>query len=173
MAFKIPETITEEELIKIVNDPEVKKKTKNRIAYLFSFYQCLRISEVVKLTPQDYDPNTKLLHIRQAKGNKDRRIPIAPQTIRAIKFLPLGSDKAKDKGIRALQYALKKDGKRILNKDLHPHTLRHSGATYYLNSKKWDIRQLQRFLGHSDIKITQIYTHVTPEDLTKLMWDEN
>jgi len=172
MALKIPDTITEEEFLKLVNDPEVKKKNKNRIAYLLSFYQCLRISEVVKLTPEDYDPNTKLLHIRQAKGKKDRRIPVAPETIRTIKFLPVGSRKAKDLGVRALQYALKKDGVRILGKDLHPHTLRHSGATHYLNTKRWDIRQLQVFLGHTDIKITQIYTHVNPEALTKIMWDE-
>ena len=172
MKLKIPETITEKEFIKIINDPQVKKRSKNRIAYLLMFYQCLRVSEVVKLTSEDYDPNTKLLHIRQAKGSKDRRIPISPQTIRAVKFLPLGSSKAKDKGVRALQYAFKKDGIRIIGKDLHPHTLRHSGATHYLNAKRWDIRQLQRFLGHTDIKITQIYTHVNPEDLTKIMWDE-
>lgn len=173
MAFKIPETITEAELIAIINDPKVKKNVRNRYVYLFSFYQCLRISEVMKLLPEDYDPNTKLLHIRQAKRKKDRKVPISPKVIRALKFLPLGSTKAKDKGIRAIQYALKKDAKRILGKDIHPHTLRHSGATYYLNAKRWDIRQLQRFLGHSDIKITQIYTHVNPEDLTKLMWEDD
>jgi len=172
VAFKIPETITEEELIKIVNDPKLKKKNRDRIAYLFAFYLCLRISEVVKINREDYDPNTKLLHIRQAKRKKDRMVPISPNLVRAIKYLPLGSKKAKDKGVRALQYALKKVGKRVLGKDIHPHTLRHSGATYYLNTKKWDIRQLQRFLGHSDIKITQIYTHVNPEDLTKLMWND-
>lgn len=64
MALKIPETITEKEFIKIVNDPEVKKRPKNRIAYLLAFYQYLQISEVVKLSQEDYDPNTKLLHIR-------------------------------------------------------------------------------------------------------------
>ena len=135
------------------------------------FYQCLRVSEVLKLRPEDYDPNTRLLHIKQAKGNKDRNIPISPELVRAIKILPLGSSNAKDNGIRALQIAIKKDGARILGKNIHHHTLRHSGATHYLNNKKWDIRQLQRFLGHTDIKVTQLYTHVNPEDLTKLMWD--
>jgi len=166
----IPETIREEDLIKLVNDPKTKKK--NKASYLMCFYQCLRISELVKLQKADYDLNTKLIHIRQGKRSKDRKIPINPKCIRVIKMLPLGSEKAKDKGIRALQYALKKDAIRVLGKDIHPHTLRHSGATYYLNVKKWDTRQLQRFLGHSDIKITQIYTHVNPEDLTKLMWDD-
>ena len=133
--FKIPETITIEEFTKLVNDREVKKKPRDRMAYLLAFFQALRVSEVMKLRPEDYDPNTKLLHIRQAKGSKDRKIPVAPECVRIIKHLPLGTS-AKDKGIRALQYALKKDGIRILNKDLHPHTLRHSGATYYLNKKR-------------------------------------
>jgi len=168
--LKIPEVITEEEFIKLVNDPLVRKNTRNRTAYIFAFYECLRISEVVKLLPEDYNPDNKLLHIRQAKGGKDRKIPISPHAIRGLKRLPLGTN-AKDKGVRALQYSLKKDAKRVLGKDIHPHTLRHSGATHYLNKKKWDIRQLQRFLGHTDIKITQIYTHVSPEDLTALMWE--
>lgn len=170
--FVIPETITEEELYKLVNDEKVKKKNKLRVGYLLAFYECLRISELVKLKPEDYNPDTKLIHIKQSKRAKDRMIPINPKCVRAIKYLPIGTD-AKDKGIRAFQYALKKDAKRVLGKDIHPHTLRHSGATYYLNVKKWDTRQLQRFLGHTDIKITQIYEHVNPEDLTKLMWDEN
>lgn len=167
----IPEIISEEELLKILNDEKVKKNNKHRVSYLLCFYQALRVAEVVKLTSEDYNPENRLIHIRQSKRAKDRMIPINPNCVRAIKYLPVGT-KAKDKGVRALQYALKKDGKRILGKDLHPHTLRHSGATYYLNVKKWDTRQLQRFLGHTDIKITQIYEHVNPEDLTKLMWDE-
>jgi site-specific recombinase XerD len=170
MARKIPEVISEEELIKLIKDPSVKKR--NKVIYTLLFYQTLRISELVKLNQEDYEPNTKLIHIRQSKRSKDRKIPISPKCVRLVKMLPLRSEKSKDKGVRAIQYALKKDGLRVLGKDLHPHTLRHSGATYYLNVKKWDTRQVQRFLGHEDIKVTQIYTHVNPEDLTKLMWEQ-
>lgn len=169
--FKIPNTITEEQLFELVNDSTVRKKPKRRMAYILMFYQALRVSELAKLSKEDYDPHTKLIHIKQSKGSKDRKIPISPVVVKIIKYLPLTSQDAKDRGIRALQFALKKDAKRVLKMDLHPHTLRHSGATYYLNKKKWDIRQLQRFLGHSDIKTTQIYLHVNPEDLTALMWD--
>jgi site-specific recombinase XerD len=170
--FKIPTIITEEQLFTLVNDPLVRAKPKRRMAYIMMFYQALRVSELSKLQKEDYDPNLKLLHIKQAKGSKDRKIPISRMCLKIIKHLPLTSQKSKDKGVRALQYSLKKDALRVLKMDVHPHTLRHSGATYYLNKKKWDIRQLQRFLGHSDIKVTQIYTHVNPEDLTALMWEK-
>jgi len=168
---KIPDVISEKELIELVTHPSLKRK-KRRIAYLFMFYQALRISEVIKLRKEDYDKYTKLLHIRQAKGSKDRKIPISPNLVKAIKYLPFGSEKAKDGGIRALQIALKRDGRRILNKDLHPHTLRHSGATYYLNVKGWSTRQVQVFLGHSRVSTTEIYTHVNPKDLVNVMWKD-
>lgn len=166
MKTRIPETIKEEELLKIVNDKELKDKPKKRLAYLLGFYNCLRISEIIKLKPEDFTPNDKLLHIKEAKGNKDRNIPIAPEVAKLIKHLPYG------KGIRGLQKAFAKDSLRILGKRHHMHTLRHSGATYYLNEKHWDIRQLQVFLGHSNIAMTQRYTHVNPEALTKIMYQD-
>lgn len=172
MPLKIPKTITEKQFLQLVNDDKVRRNPKNRTAYLLGFYQALRISEVCKLTQEHYDKETRLLHIKQAKGKKDRHIPVAPEIIRVLKNLPVGSEKAKDKGARALQIALGKDTDRIFGFKLNFHALRHSGATYYLNVKRWDIRQVQRFIGHSDVKTTQIYTHVNPEDLTKLMWGE-
>lgn len=166
MKTRIPDTIKEVDLLKVVNDKELKDKPKRRLAYLLGFYNCLRVSEIIKLTPEDYTPNDKLLHIRQAKGSKDRNIPISPEVAKLIKHLPYG------KGIRGLQKAFAKDSLRILGKAHHMHTLRHSGATYYLNEKKWDIRQLQVFLGHTNITMTQRYAHVNPEHLTKIMWEE-
>lgn len=162
---KIPITLTEAELIKILDDKKVKKNKKRVLAYCLGFYNCLRVSEVVKLQPENYNPATKLLEIKGAKGDKDRHIPISPEVEKGIKHLPISV------GIRALQLSIKRDAKRALGKDIHFHTLRHSGATYYHNDKGWDLRQVQIFLGHSDIKTTQIYDHTNPVHLTKLMWD--
>lgn len=161
---KIPETITEEELIKILN---ATKKPHHKFAFALGFYQAMRVSEIVKLRPEDIDYDQKIIKIKGSKGGRDRHIPIAPQVIKGLKkYIPIKC------GVRALEIAFKKKAKEVLNKDLKFHTLRHSGATYYLNEKKWNIRQVQYFLGHKNIQTTQIYTHVKPSDLVALMWGE-
>lgn len=167
---KIPETIQEEELIKIL---QATTNKKDKTAYMISFYQALRVSEIVKLLPENIKKEQHLIEIKQAKGEKDRNIPIIrpiklneAEVMRALNNLPIG------KGVRALELSFKKKAKEVLNKDLHYHTLRHSGASWLLNKKKWDIRQVQQFLGHSKIQTTEIYTHVSPADLISLEWGE-
>ena len=167
----IPTTISEEELIKIVTSKGIKKHHK--LAFLLGFYQCLRVSEVVKLERDNIDIKEHVIHIKQAKGKKDRDINI----IKPLKMNPLTMVYALNKlpvgiGVRALEIAFKSWGKRVLNKDIHFHTLRHSGATWLLNKKRWDIRQVQKFLGHSKIQTTEIYTHVNASDLVNLEWGE-
>lgn len=163
MAQKIPETINEEEFIKLYRN--VKNKN-HRVAFLLGFYGAMRVSEIVKLRQEDIDRGQKIIRIKQAKGKKDRNIPIPPQTQRALGHIPISC------GVRALQIAFKEKSKKVLNKDLHFHCLRHSGATHYLNKKKWNTRQVQQLLGHSKIQTTEIYTHVTPQVLIDKMWEE-
>ena len=163
MARKIPETIEEAELIKLV---KAVKKKHHKLAFMLGFYQAMRVSEIVKLQPDNIDHNRRLVLIKEAKGMKDRNIPIAPEVQRGLKHLPIKC------GIRALQIAFKNYAMKVLGKDLHMHSLRHSGATHYLNKKKWNIRQVQVFLGHSNLNTTQIYTHVNPEELVAQMWGE-
>jgi integrase len=162
MALKLPEIITEEELVKIIN---ATKMPHHKLAFMLGFYECMRISEIVNLKPEDIDKNLKLIWIKQAKGKKDRKIPIAPEIVKGLKFLPI---KCK---IRALEIKFKKIGKEVLNKDLHFHLLRHSGITHYLTKKKWNSLEVQRLAGHSKIATTQIYTHINPQDLVNRMWE--
>lgn len=162
MSLKLPNTITEEELIKIMKS----SKPHHKLAFALGFYECMRISEIVNLKEEDIDMGRKLLFIKQAKGHKDRHLPIAPEVIRGLKHIPLKI------GIRALQVAFKKKAKKILNKDLHFHILRHSGITHYLTKKKWNTSQVQQLAGHSKIQTTQIYTHINPTHLVNRMWEE-
>ncbi len=162
MSRKIPETITEKEFLVLLGKTTNKKK---KLAYSLGFYQGLRISEVIKLQKENIDYGRKLILIKQAKGNKDRNIPIMPQMMIGLKHLPVGG------GVRALQMSFKKISLMVLNKDLHFHCLRHSCATWLLNEKKWDLRYVQRFLGHSRVDTTMIYTHVNPTDLVNKAWE--
>lgn len=158
---KLPETITENELIEVI---KITRKKQHKLAFMLGFYEGLRVSEVVKLLPDNIDYEQHLIRIKQAKGSKDRNIPIAPEIIRKLNILPIGC------GVRALEIAFKKYCKLAgLTKDLHFHSLRHSCATRLLNEKQWNIRQVQQFLGHERLDTTMIYTHVSPNDLVKLM----
>ena len=163
MARKLPETITEEEFLKLL---KAVKKKHHKLAFILGFYGCMRVSEIVNLKPEDVDRGQRLIRIKQAKGKKDRNIPIPPQAVRGLSLLPIKC------GVRALEIAFKNYSRKVLKKDLHFHTLRHSGATYYLNKKGWSTRQVQQLLGHSKIQTTEIYTHVTPQDLIDKMWNE-
>jgi len=115
--MKLPEIITEQELQKIL---KVTKKQTHRLAFALGFYQAMRISEVVNLKPENINKGQKLILIKQAKGKKDRNIPIAPEVMKGLKYLPIGV------GIRALQKSFKKNLKIALDRDdLHFHSLRH------------------------------------------------
>jgi integrase/recombinase XerD len=166
---KLFDVISEEDLVKIVQST---KYPKYKLAFMLGFYQCMRVSEIAKLRQEHVDKNLKLLYIKQAKGHKDRNIPIAPEVFTKLRYLPCGSDKAKDFGIRAIQYAFSLASKKALGKKLNSHLLRHSGITYYLTKKKWNTMQVQRLAGHSKSSITEIYTHINPEDLVERMWEK-
>ena len=102
MSRKLPEIITEEELIEILKQT---KKKHHKLAFALGFYEAMRVSEVVNLKPENIDRQLKLIKIKQAKGKKDRNIPISPQIVKGLKNLPIKCV------IRALQTAFKKIGK--------------------------------------------------------------
>lgn len=169
MSIKLPDTITEKELAEVV---KITKQLKYKLAFMLGFYQCMRVSEIAKLRSENIDKSLKLIYIKQAKGYKDRNIPIAPEVYSKLKHLPCGSDKSKDYGIRAIQYAFTNSTKKALRQSRNIHILRHSGITHYLTKKKWNTMQVQRLAGHSKSSITEIYTHIRPEDLVEQMWED-
>lgn len=161
---KLPEVITEEELQELV---QATKNPKHKLAFALGFYQCMRVSEVVNLKPENINRGQKLILLKQAKGKKDRNIPIAPEVMKGLKHLPIGV------GARALQISFKKALKKALNReDLTFHSLRHSGITHYIAVKGWSDLQVQRLAGHAKITTTQIYSHISPQHLVNKMWED-
>jgi len=120
--------------------------------------------KIPPLTKEHIDLEGRKVMLKNAKGGKDRTIALAPEVVRFLKYLPVGG------GIRALQVSIKKTAMKVLNKDIHPHTLRASGATHYMD-KGWPTRYLQEFLGHSKLDTTQLYLKINPKDQIDKMWE--
>jgi len=162
--IKLPDIITIEEFNRLISKT---KKPEHKLAFKLGFLCGLRISEVLKLKQEDIEKERGFLHIRQAKGKKDRYVPIAKPLIKDLKHIPIKIKR------RALQHSISKISEEILNKRIHFHTLRHSGATFYLN-QGMNLREVQQLLGHSRIDTTTIYTHISPIDLKNKfndLWD--
>tara|TARA_Y100000310_G_scaffold255136_1_gene262383 strand:- start:6341 stop:6832 length:492 start_codon:yes stop_codon:yes gene_type:complete len=152
---KLPDTITEQETISLIK----KAKNKMKLAIALGFYQGLRVSEVISLTKSNIDMERGFIHVKQGKGNKDRDIPLVDEIRFYLRYIPITITR------QGLHKSIKKIGKEVLNKDIHFHTLRHSGASFYLNERGVDLRHIQQFLGHSRLSTTEIYLHTNPIQL--------
>ena len=140
-------------------------------------YACgFRVSELTNLKLRDLDFNEKIGYVRQAKGKKDRIFNIPTFLFKQLQE-HVGKQKEGEylfvgpKGrlsSRNIEKIVRNTGRKAeINKDVHCHTLRHSFATHLLEDGV-DIRKIQELLGHADLSTTQIYTHVSSEQLKKI-----
>lgn len=157
----LPKIISEDDAIKLINGA---RNPRRRVAYALGFYAGLRSAEIAALKPEDCDNTRHIIHIIQGKGCKDRNIVLMKELIPAIKHLPIGVS------TRMMRFWIAEDSEKLIGRRISMHTLRHSCASWLLNEKRWSAFQVQTFLGHSDVKTTQIYAHVYPEDLVKLVY---
>jgi integrase/recombinase XerD len=172
---KIPDVLSKEEVKKLIEFAEAKK-SRLMISML---YACgMRVSELVNLKLADLQFAEKVGYVKQGKGKKDRIFNIPNFLIEELQE-QIETQKEKDSEYlfsgpngkltpRNLQkivvLASRKAG---ISKNVHPHTLRHSFATHLLENGV-DIRLIQELLGHSDLSTTQLYTHVSSEQLKKI-----
>lgn len=142
-----------------------------------SYGSGMRVSEVVNLKVKDINIEELTIHIKQAKGKKDR-ITIFPSKLSSnIRNLMAGKEgnrilfesmRGGKLTTRSAQTIFKKAiRKSDIKKDATFHSLRHSFATHLLENGT-DIRYVQELLGHSNIKTTQIYTQVTNPQLKNI-----
>lgn len=177
----LPTTLTEEEVFKLLDINLIDNFSYRNKAMLELMYGSgLRVSELINLKLQDVDLNQDIVRIF-GKGSKERIIPLGEYATEALKeyinkyrssmlkkynndylFLNNHGNQMTRQGFFKIIKGIAKE--KNINKSLSPHTLRHSFASHLLKYGA-DLRTIQELLGHSDISTTQIYTHITNEQL--------
>lgn len=179
----LPQVLSEEEINQLLNAPDLTSEKGIRdYAVLEILYSCgLRVSEAANLQINQINEQEEIINIL-GKGKKERIVPIRKSALKAVKTY-INEVRNKHLVIDNKAVFIGKNGKRMsrqalynivvnnaklagIQKEIHPHTLRHSFATHLLDNGA-DLRVVQELLGHTNIGTTQIYTHVTTKTLVK------
>ena len=183
LGLYLPDTLSMEDIERIIKgiDLSTDLGVRNR-CILEVLYACgLRVSELIELKISNINFKEHYLKV-QGKGNKIRLVPLANYTIDILKdYIDNYRGKAKinkkcedvvflnSRGScmsRVIVFLIIKEltEKAGINKNISPHTFRHSFATHLLQNGA-DLRYIQEMLGHSSISTTQVYTHLNTEEL--------
>lgn len=178
---KLPEYLTEEEIEKLLSfNLKTPLDYRNKAMLELLYATGMRVSELINLKINNLNLNDDFVRI-MGKGSKERISPISDI---AKKYMQIYLDnyrnlllKNKDSeyvfinnfGSKISRQGFFKNLKKIakeegIEKEISPHTLRHSYATNLLKNGA-DLRIIQELLGHSDISTTEIYTHIINEKL--------
>jgi len=164
---KLPIVLSRAEIENIINSIS---NQKHKLIIALSYGAGLRVSEAINLKVKDINMEELTIHLKGAKGGKDR-ITIFPEKsreeLRKLMSLKKGDDyifeseyggKLTERTAqKVFENALKKTG---IKKSATFHSLRHSFATHLLENGV-DVRYVQELLGHQNIRTTQLYTKVT------------
>ena len=173
----LPDHLSINEVMKIINSINTEKplEIRNRAIFELLYATGIRASELINLKRDNYDRNSGIIKV-YGKGSKERVVPLHYDAIFFIeKYLRdvypqlekkktnyLFLTRTGSKMTRQYLWKLVKKYAIIagIDKNIYPHLLRHSFATHLLEGGA-DLRSVQKFLGHSDISTTQIYTHIS------------
>ncbi len=172
---RIPTVMTKDEIKKLIASL-LSNKSRLMVSLL---YACgFRVSELINLKLQDLNFQEKTGFIKQGKGRKDRLFNIPDFLLEDLKkqveeqknlnsefLFSNPTDTSKKLSASNLEKIVRKAARRAgIQKDVHCHTLRHSFATHLLENNV-NLRTIQTLLGHSSISTTEIYTHISSEQI--------
>ena len=172
---KLPVVLSREEILRMLS---TITNIKHKAILTLTYSAGLRVGEVVKLRPEDIDIERKLIHVKCAKGRKDRYTILSEvaleMTRRYLKeygqsrWLFPSQDMKKHLTTWTVEKIFLNACKNIdIEKKVTVHSLRHSFATHLLENGV-DLRYIQEILGHASSKTTEIYTHVSNRDLSRI-----
>jgi len=164
---KLPAVLSKQEVARLIARP---RNLKHRALLLLLYSSGLRVSELVRLRPEDIDADRGLLRVRGGKGAKDRYTLLADRAVEALRiywkayrpsgWLFPGARAGRHLNTRSVQRLVTRAAREAgISKAVTPHTLRHSFATHLLEGGT-NLRIIQELLGHASSRTTQRYTHV-------------
>ena len=177
----LPEYMSEAEVDKLLNSPDVSNKIENRDKAMIEMLYAtgMRISELVNLKMTDVDMKRCVVKVF-GKGSKERLVPFGETALDSLRSYLNEREQSSSKEIflsnrgkkmtrvafwqRVKIYLIREN----LKNSISPHTLRHAFATHLLN-RGADLRSVQLLLGHSDLSTTQIYTHIAKQRLSDVL----
>ena len=157
------------------------KSVRDRAILELMYSSGIRLSELTGMDVADIDAAAGMARVT-GKGSRQRQVPVGSKALEAVKkWLPVRAGMAKPgeqalfvsvRGSRISQRAVQQIFARLavtqgIDQHVHPHMMRHSFASHVLESSG-ELRSVQKLLGHSDIKTTQIYTHLDFQYLAKV-----
>lgn len=178
---KIPNLKREKKLPIILAKKEIEQMIRstrniNHRAIIQTIYGAgLRQSEAINLKWEDIDFERDVIHLKLAKGKKDRITLLSSRvkdTLQSISNQQQGlvfkTNRGEKYTPRSVQVIVKNAARKAgIKKNVTPHTLRHSFATHLLENGT-DLRYIKELLGHADISTTQVYTKVSNKDIARI-----
>ena len=172
---RLPTVLSREELRRFL---AAVANPKHAAILALAYSAGLRVSEVVRLRPEELDRERGLLLVRGGKGRKDRTTLLSETAVGLIdaylegaspgRWLFPGSRPGRHLSARSVQKAAAVARRRAgITKSVTPHVLRHSFATHLLEGGT-DVRIIQELLGHAHVRTTEIYTHVSRRHLQRI-----
>ena len=173
----MPTILSQEEVARLI---DAARPPFHRTLLMALYATGLRRAELARLKVSDVDSKRMVIHVRGGKGRKDRDVMLSPKLLEALRehwrglqrkpsawLFPGNRWHTGDTPIttKVVWTACKEAAQRAgLQKDVHPHTLRHCFATHLLEAGA-DLRMIQILLGHRDLKETTIYLHLSQRHL--------
>jgi len=169
---KLPEILSKGEIERMIDST---KNLNHRLIIELAYSSGLRLSEIINLRWKDIDFERNLIHLKNAKGKKDRIVMLSDRVKQNLQHLELKKEghvfktnRSKKYTGRTIQMLVKNAAKKAgIKKKVSPHSLRHAFATHLLE-KGIDIRYIKDLLGHANISTTLIYTKVSNRDISKI-----
>jgi site-specific recombinase XerD len=175
---RLPGWLTEADRRTLLARPSRRYPTgiRNRAIMATMLLAGLRCAETLDLKPRDVRLKESIIRVRAGKGDKDREVPIAAtleeylydwQRVRPpgpFFFSTLKGGRLLESYVRRMvkRYGLKAG----LEQDVHPHLLRHTCASSWLNEEpRLSSKEVQQLLGHSRLATTELYLHVNPAEI--------